>query len=517
MEPTTKVNKQSAIFAKNNADMKKVLIGTLLVLAAALLVSCEKDGPGSKVKVTFRKANIAGAKMLAIAQGTAATKAEGNIAIGPKALYTVSEDGTMVQVTYNVDVEGVDGDVAETIKADLILSPGFIFPVGEVWLWLANFLYAVDDWEHYPKGAARSAMSRIMNNFSAIYNERHGAHFLIRKSDGAIFEWTIEAGAPDGMDDGFKQPNFLNGWFHQLGKDLYVKTWGWLYDAGATPSGPSLYRLVDKGSTLDAVNLLGDNIGCSGIYPAENCLGVHFQYDGAWPLGIIAPPSFEPILLSLDPNSKDYFLLSIAGKLYVGISVREEVDGSRIVDKTDFYNLDINGNSVTLGSKICTYDGWADGNGRAMVSSGETLSWWSGNGMDGSIIITLDPKAGTIHERFLPEHYPDLQSEYVNGVGYTVDGTAGFWECDLSKDAAEYVALDWSSAAEYQSKIVPGTLKMERFEAASLTLQFKASLTNGTQLNFYASVVGDDRGKIKTTIGSENNAGMVVTTMVRLN
>jgi hypothetical protein len=58
---------------------------------------------------------------------------------------------------------------------------------------------------------------------------------------------------------------------------------------------------------------------------------------------------------------------------------------------------------------------------------------------------------------------------------------------------------------------------MERFEAASLTLQFKASLTNGTQLNFYTSVVGADRGKIKTTIGNENNAGMVVTTMVRLN
>lgn len=78
------------------------------------------------------------------------------------------------------------------------------------------------------------------------------------------------------------------------------------------------------------------------------------------------------------------------------------------------------------------------------------------------------------------------------------------------------MTLDWSSAAEYQSKIVSGTLRMERFEAASLTLQFVAYMTNGTELKFYTSVVGADRGRIKTNVGS-NNAGMVVTTMVRLN
>ena len=41
-------------------------------------------------------------------------------------------------------------------------------------------------------------------------------------------------------------------------------------------------------------------------------------------------------------------------------------------------------------------------------------------------------------------------------------------------------------------------------------------MTNGTELTFYASVTGSDRGVIKTSVGS-NNAGMVVTTMVRLN
>ena len=62
--------------------MKKILMGALLVLAAALLYSCEKDGDGSNAKIKFRKAHIAGAGMLAIAQGGAAVKAEGDVTVG---------------------------------------------------------------------------------------------------------------------------------------------------------------------------------------------------------------------------------------------------------------------------------------------------------------------------------------------------------------------------------------------------------------------------------------------------
>ena len=509
--------------------MKRFLTALLpcaaMLALAVSLTACDPDDASGIKGVTFRKANIAGADMLAIAASGAETRAEGDVTVGPQALYTVSEDGTMVQVSYNVEVEGAEGEVAETIQANLIISPRFIFPVGTDWLWLANCSYDVKDgWSNgtIPQGPGRHAISKILNEFNDLHHDSHGAHFLIRKSDGAIFEWTIEAGAPDGMDDGFKQPTFLNGWFHQFGKDLFVRKGGWV---GDSPWWPTLFRLEDKGNTLDAVNLLGDNIGCGGIWPAEECLGIHFQYDGASPYGIIAPPAFEPVLLMAGQNEKEPFMLSIANKLYLGINKSEEVweDNGKerwflgYEDSTEFYNLNVTAGSISLGSKICAIRGRMYTDDKSLISSGETLSWWEGSGSGGSIIKTFDPIAGEITSRTLPAHYPDRQDEYVDGVGYTVDGTSGFWECDLSKDAAEYVALDWSSASEYQGKIVPGTLQMERFEAASLTLQFKASMTNGTKLNFYTSVVGEDRGKIKTSIGGENNAGMVVTTMVRLN
>ena len=507
---------------------KSILLIVLAVLLA-LLSSCDKEGGNSKAKVTFRKANIAGTNMLALASGAVATKAEGDMKVGPKALYTVSEDGKMVRVSYEVEVEGVNGDVEEFIQAHLIISPGFIFPVGDGWLWLANCFQTYDgDWDALKQSPERSALSKIQNDFRDKYHERHGAHYLVRKSDGALFEWTLEAGAPDGMDDGFKQPTFLNGWFHELGGDLFVKNWGWSHSGMSDPNLPSLIRLQDQGNTLDAVDVLGKNISCGTILPATGCIGAELYYPNAEgsSLAILAPPSFKPALLPDDGTAgkNDMFLLSIGGKLYLGsgqdatIVVGEGKESyTRDVYRTDIFNLVVSGSSVTKGSLVCSFDERIFWGGECLISTGEKLTWWSGNEYDGAKINTLDPKAGTITTRTLPDRYPSLQNDYVDGVAYVADGTAGYWECDLDKDAAEYVTLDWSSAAQYQGQIVPRTLKLVRFEAASMTLQYSASLTDGTILDFYTSVIGNDKGRIKTSIGSENNAGMVVTTMVRLN
>ena len=393
--------------------MKTKLL-TILAIAMALLSSCDKfGGADNNAKVTFRKANIAGAQMLALAQGGASTKAEGDVTVGPRAIYTVSEDGTMVQVSYDIDVEGVNGEVAETIKAELIICPNFIFPVGEGWIWLANcHLDVKEGWSNgtIPQGSARSALSKIINGFSEEYHDRHGAHYLIRKSDGALFEWTLEAGAPDGMDDGFKQPTFLNGWFHQLGKDLFVKTGGWNYE-GINGGLPSLIRLQDNGNTLDAVNVLGNNISCWKLYPAGGtCLGGTFGYPGAMGgmQGIIAPPSFEPVLLQVEA-SKESFLLSIGGKLYYADTYEKEIeegDGkdswTRTVACTDFYNLSVSGSSVSLGNLICTFNERMDP-GQVYMSTTEKLHpshFIQRHGIQRVFHIAHDPGQRQLHRWF---------------------------------------------------------------------------------------------------------------------
>jgi len=497
--------------------MRLYTIPAVLLLSAVVLASCDDEnssGGSSDATVTFRKADIAGADMLALAGGGTATKAEGDVSVGPNALYKVSEDGTMVQVEFTVDVEGAEGEVAETIKAEVILSPNFIFPVGDDWLWLANCLYEVKGgWGNctLPDGDQRNALSKILNDNWDKYRSHNGAHYLIRKSDGAIFEWTIQAGAPDGMDDGFKQPTFLNGWFHQVGKDLYVVQNGWSY----SPYG-TCYKLQDDGNTISVVDLFGSNVGCDCIWPGKDYLGAELIYGSTLQYGIVPESSSVPMFLpgsGTDEKNSNTMLLSVGGELYVAYLSTDDFS-----EVTEIYAIEVSDGSVQLGEKVMELDNCAlffMDKGKT-ISDGETLSlWWTYT--DQVTIFTLNFKEGTVTSRYLPEHYPANEEDYINNVAYVIDGTEGFWECDLSKDRAEYVALDWSSFSEYESRLVPGSITLERFEAASLTLQFSAYLSDGTELKFYTSVVGDERGVIKTTAGNANNAGLVITTMLRLN
>ena len=74
--------------------MKKILMGALWFFGYGHARRCccdsfghtdemySEDGDGSNAKIKFRKAHIAGAGMLAIAQGGAAVKAEGDVTVG---------------------------------------------------------------------------------------------------------------------------------------------------------------------------------------------------------------------------------------------------------------------------------------------------------------------------------------------------------------------------------------------------------------------------------------------------
>lgn len=78
--------------------------------------------------------------------------------------------------------------------------------MGALLVLAAALLYSCekDGWSNHtiPEGSVRKALSKIINEFNEAHHDRHGAHYLIRKSDGALFEWTIEAGAPgDAAED----------------------------------------------------------------------------------------------------------------------------------------------------------------------------------------------------------------------------------------------------------------------------------------------------------------------------
>ena len=170
------------------------------------------------------------------------------------------------------------------------------------------------------------------------------------------------------------------------------------------------------------MNLLGNNISCWNLYPAANCLGAALSYSsGAGALGILVPPTFMPPVLMQEGGDKDMFLMSIGGTLYLGVNTNITVivnDGKdsyeQTRDVTEVYNLDITANSIARGSKICTAEPQIfSGDGQAIISTGETLTWWSGNDNDGAKVNTLNPTTGVVTSRSLPAHYPSFPPELL--------------------------------------------------------------------------------------------------------
>jgi hypothetical protein len=145
------------------------------------------------------------------------------------------------------------------------------------------------------------------------------------------------------------------------------------------------------------------------------------------------------------------------------------------------------------------------------------MTWWSGN-----TIFSIDPIAKTAAKRVLPAHYPGGENNYYDGIAYSVDDPqnplpSSFYICDLSKDAAEEVTIDYSALDEYLMKIVPGKNGSISYDPNTQSFRSSLLLTDGTTLNIYIYVSGENKGKALVFREGENTAGQVISVMVRLN
>ena len=121
----------------------------LLIAAIGMLTSCEENRGGSASSMTFKRMDIAGAKAIALASdgssrnnGPKRMPAEGdapdyNVS---NPVWTVSEDGTLVEVHYTIEVVG-NGEIVDLVKANMRLVMQYIYPIGDEWLWLVNCEY----------------------------------------------------------------------------------------------------------------------------------------------------------------------------------------------------------------------------------------------------------------------------------------------------------------------------------------------------------------------------------------
>ena len=92
--------------------MKKLIWILFLVV---VMGGCAKENGAGSTSITFRKADLSGTSLLALASGGTETRAAGDYST-KSILWKVNPDGSMIEVTYTIEIEGADGSVAATIQ-----------------------------------------------------------------------------------------------------------------------------------------------------------------------------------------------------------------------------------------------------------------------------------------------------------------------------------------------------------------------------------------------------------------
>ena len=516
-----------------------VIVATMLT--ALTLTGCEDTNRGSVKEMTFKRMDINGAKAIALVSDASTQHAPARAMRNEdepqfnvsNPVYSVSDDGKLVEVHYTIEVIG-DGEVVDMVKANMRLVMQYIYPIGDEWLWLVNCEYNYPNLDEV-KEPLHGQIQELINNGNS-----RALNFLVRKSDGALFQWKREEGCP-GAGMGYKQPSDIYGVVEAMGKDLYSCAW---YDeGGSTAFYGQVFKLEDHGnelhvitmlnSTQTSMGLLPDNRGFFGSYILyNNPTGSEYEASPALILpdkpgqvqNLYSQPTHEQVpYANLKP-------ISINGTVYALGFYYENEDGNGWPTSGGLLELEHFTTPMeawVATNTLMTFDADFAGHLNNMSLTRpykSTTVWWLSSGWnqeqgDYVYMYAIDPVAGTSTKRLLPTHYPGEEDLYYDGIAYVVgNDNNSIFICDLSKDAAEEVPVDWSGASEYLMQVVPSTMTpFSAYDPNTQSFSAGASLTDGTTVYFLMDAQGPNRGKVRAIHEGESDAGQVISVMVRLN
>ena len=493
------------------------------------LVSCEEGG-GNASSMKFKRMDIAGAKALALASdgssqqnAPARIKADGeedptyNVS---HPIYTVSDDGTLVEVHYTIEVVG-DGEIVDLIKANMRLKARYIYAIGDEWLWLVNCEYdypGIEDVQEPLRGRIRELMHAGFES-----------NYLVRRSDGALFEWSREQGRPErGM--GYFRPSDVYGEVESVGKDVFSSPCKGGYD----DYYGKIYKLDDQGDELNVVQVLNSTQQAAGLYvDNRGFVGTLLSTMGGEIPVIIDPASLQLSTIDMGDvllETKEKGLIAIGGRVYIygeRYITTTESDGKSSWEKTEhkgyFYALENQSGRWSLQTPALYEFSLEEQTGPKKSIYKAPVATWMGTETDAnwvthSYIYTFDPVAPSFSKKELPERYPVDEDKYYDGIAYVMaENNDGFYVCDLSKDQAEFVEAVWDeSMAQYVSQIV-GMSGFGEYDPNTQCFTGGAQLLDGTYLYFILYAQGENRGKVMVLHEGESDAGQVISVMVRLN
>ena len=538
-----------------------------LTLGTFTFTGCSSDnsngGGGKKYTIHVGSAavvgsDIGGAKALAVASKSSAsaramTRASETIT-NVDQLFKVSDDMKYISVNYtfdlDIEVDAVDEDghviydedgnpvTAETVKkkvsSSLQIRPNFIFNLGDDYLWLANCWYFVPGYEEMAEGAVKDALTKIRDGFNESHHNVHGGQFIINKKTGAFYTWEATEGAPTDYDDGYHKADENLGWFFQAGDNLYIREQG--YRVHHTDYQPVKRLTINSNGSISAQQVVGGedrvarilatNEGHIGVIKREQV--VENNETRLYPIPqVLIKGQNQPVPLETPegetPGRTRWSLVSIDGTLYAASSYQRG-DAGHGANKVAFYRVNISGNKATVGERLAEQvdagaafndDKWF---GVGYATEGNTFTFFSQNQFENwkVYIYTFDPATGTINGRPLPEHYNDNMGFYVDGISYEGATSEGFWLCDLSKDAAEWITLDWRDAAQWEAQVNKSSMTVEHYEMANMSLKYTAQTNDGKSIVLWVPITGDNRGKIQVITDADGNANIDVKVVVNM-
>lgn len=150
------------------------------------------------------------------------------------------------------------------------------------------------------------------------------------------------------------------------------------------------------------------------------------------------------------------------------------------------------------------------------IITGGILTWIDELADYYAVVNRIDFTTRTYSKMELTGHFPYDISKYYDGTAYVADGNKGYYICTLADGIEKYVPFDLSVLSQYSDGMATSPSEAV-FMPEIMQFKMTAFMNDGTQLDFYVDIQGDDAGKARVYATEGSGSGMVISSLVRLN
>ena len=195
-------------------------------------------------------------------------------------------------------------------------------------------------------------------------------------------------------------------------------------------------------------------------------------------------------------------------------------------EEAAFYKVIITDNSASLSEvPVLKYLGYSpffsymesdfDTRHRRIIKGG-VVSWLDEDKDHHTLLNRVNLKTKEYSSKELSGHFPSRMNQYYDGVAYVADGNTGYYECSLATAQEKRVSIDFTEMNQYMSELST-QLSEPQFDSSIMAFSMTAFTRSGIKLTVYVDVEGENAGKARVFTTAASGAGMVISSLVRLN